>query len=257
MANIRTAATAMSKQLPQDRSGLDPALREVLDAAPMLVWASGPDKLCTWFNRPWLDFTGRTMEQELGNGWAEGVHPEDFNRCLGIYISHFDAQKPFRMQYRLRADDGSYRWIDDTGIARYGSDGSFLGYIGACIDVHDIREAEMELHALREELQIQPSVRTSEFEIGVAALQRLQARLGRGQSDATSQLTGSIAHELNAILTIVLGNLEIAQRHLEAGGGHEERLQRTIGTALQAARRAPVLTQRLLAFAHRQKLDSA
>lgn len=249
----------MSNPSAQDRSGLDPALREVLDAAPALVWASGPDMHCTWFNRPWLDFTGRTMEQELGNGWTEGVHPDDVNRCLGIYISHFNEQRPFRTQYRLRADDGTYRWIDDTGIARYASDGAFLGYIGACIDIHDIKEAEAELRALREELQMQPAAQASEFEIGVATLQRLEARLGHGQGmDAVGQLTSGIAQELNAILTIVLGNLEIAHRHLKAGGGGgDERLHRAIGSALQAARRAPGLTQRLLAFAHRQRADSA
>jgi PAS domain S-box-containing protein len=121
---------------------------------------SDQDKLCTWFNRPWLAFTGRVMERELGNGWAQGVHPDDFDRCLQVYVSHFDARAPFRMQYRLRRHDGAYRWIDDSGIPRYAEDGSFLGYIGSCVDIHALEEtiaqrtAELELQGkLLEDVQ--------------------------------------------------------------------------------------------------------
>ena len=77
---------------------------------------SGEDRLCTWFNQVWLDFTGRSMEQEMGNGWAEAVHPEDFDRCLDSYVTHFDQRKEFRMEYRLRRHDGEYRWLDDHGV---------------------------------------------------------------------------------------------------------------------------------------------
>jgi PAS domain S-box-containing protein len=91
--------------------GLDARFCEVMDAAPVMIWVSGQDKRCLWFNRQWLIFTGRNMAQELGNGWAEGVHREDFDRCLETYISHFDARKEFRMQYRLRQHDGTYHWI--------------------------------------------------------------------------------------------------------------------------------------------------
>jgi len=115
---------------------LDERFCEVMDAAPAMIWVSGTNRLCTWFNKPWLEFTGRTMAQELGNGWAEGVHPDDFNRCLDIYVTQFEARLPFRMQYRLRHHDGEYRWIADTGIPRHARDGTFLGYIGSCIDVH-------------------------------------------------------------------------------------------------------------------------
>jgi PAS domain S-box-containing protein len=117
-------------------SGLDARTCEVMDAAPVMIWVSGADKRCIWFNRPWLTFTGRAIEQELGTGWAEGVHPDDFDRCLEIYTTHFDTREPFRMQYRLRHHSSEYRWIDDTGIPRTAQDGTFLGYIGSCIDVH-------------------------------------------------------------------------------------------------------------------------
>jgi PAS domain S-box-containing protein len=102
---------------------------------------SGKDKLCYYFNKGWLDFVGRTMEQEVGNGWAENVHPEDFETCLQVYISNFDARRPFEMEYRMRHRSGQYRWIFDRGVPRYKPDGTFEGYVGACLDVHDRKEA--------------------------------------------------------------------------------------------------------------------
>src|SRR5262249_43295693 len=125
--------------------GLDAGFREVMDAAPVMIWVSGQDKLCIWFNKPWLTFTGRGLAQEHGNGWSQGVHPDDFSRCLETYVSHFDVRAKFQMQYRLRRHDGAYRWIDDTGIPRYARDGSFLGYIGSCTDIHEQRETQSEL----------------------------------------------------------------------------------------------------------------
>ncbi len=121
--------------------------RIVADAAPVSIWMSGVDKLCTFFNKTWLEFTGHSLEQETGNGWAEGVYPNDLQRYLKTYSEAFDARKPFVMQYRLRRHDGEYRWISDHGVPRYDTQGRFAGYIGSCVDVTELMKKE---EALRE-----------------------------------------------------------------------------------------------------------
>jgi len=116
--------------------------RTVANSAPVMIWMAGTDKLCTFLNKPWLDFTGRTPEQELGNGWADGVHADDLQRCLKIYQEAFDARQSFEMEYRLRRHDGEYRWITDNGVPRYDAERNFLGYIGSCQDITERKRAE-------------------------------------------------------------------------------------------------------------------
>ncbi len=108
----------------------------IVENAPNMIWMSGLDKLCYYFNRTWLNFTGRTMAEEKGNGWAEGVHPDDLERCIKIYTEHFDKRKAFYMEYRLRRSDGEYRWISDQGIPIY-DHREFVGYLGSCLDIHE------------------------------------------------------------------------------------------------------------------------
>jgi PAS domain S-box-containing protein len=116
------------------------------DMAPVMIWVSGPDKRCTFVNKPWLDYTGRSLEQELGNGWTENVHAEDLGRCLATYVSAFDARRSFQMEWRIRRADGEYRWLLDNGMPTY-REGEFTGYIGSCIDITERREIEERLRA--------------------------------------------------------------------------------------------------------------
>ena len=120
--------------------------RIMANAAPVLIWMSGADKLCTFFNKAWLEFTGRTLEQEIGDGWREGVHPNDLQR-FDTYNAAYNARKPLVMQYRLRRNDGEYRWISDQGVPRHDAQGRFAGYIGSCVDVTELLKKE---EALRE-----------------------------------------------------------------------------------------------------------
>jgi PAS domain S-box-containing protein len=112
------------------------------ETAPTLIWIAGTDARCKWFNQSWLTFRGRTMEQEVGNGWTEGVHPDDFDDCLKTYLDNFEKRTPFRMEYRLLRSDGEYRWVLDQGTPRYSEGGIFQGYIGCCFDTTDIQRAK-------------------------------------------------------------------------------------------------------------------
>ena len=120
-------------------------LETLANTSPALFWTSGLDKGCDWFNQRWLDFTGRSMAQEQGNGWAEGVHPDDFEHCLEIYLTAFDARAAFSMEYRLRRHDGEYRWLLDQGMPRYDADANFLGFIGSCMDISEEKQLQTKL----------------------------------------------------------------------------------------------------------------
>ncbi|PYJ77540.1 MAG: hypothetical protein DME77_02985 [Verrucomicrobia bacterium] len=128
--------------------------RVMADATPVLMWMSGVDKLCTFFNKPWLEFTGRSMEQELGNGWTDGVHADDLQKCFKTYTEAFDARQPFVMQYRLRRHDGEYRWVADQGVARYNAQGEFAGYIGSCVDVTELVSKDEALRESEERMRL-------------------------------------------------------------------------------------------------------
>ncbi len=152
------------RRMEREREAAERALQEsesrfrmMADSAPVLIWMSGPDKGCSWFNQGWLDFTGRTLAQELGDGWVENVHPEDLARCVDVYVSHFDRREPFTMEYRLRRSDGVYRWIVDSGKPRFEGDGRFAGYIGSAIDITDHKQSEEELRRLAAAVEQTPA----------------------------------------------------------------------------------------------------
>lgn len=115
---------------------LDPALYKIIvESSPNMIWRAGTDAKWDYFNYTWLKFTGRTMEQEIGDRWAESVHPDDLERCLRIYLTAFAQRNPFQMDYRLKRYDGQYHWISDYGNPYFDDEGEFAGYIGYCMDV--------------------------------------------------------------------------------------------------------------------------
>jgi PAS domain S-box-containing protein len=158
--------------------------RVMADSAPVMIWMSDATKACIWFNRPWLQFTGRSLGQEKGNGWTEGVHADDLERCLRIYETHFDARKPFEMEYRLRRHDGEFRWILDRGTPLFEGN-EFNGFIGSCIDISQRKEVERE----RDETLLLEHLAREEAE-----------RTARYKDDFLATLSHELRTSLNAIL---------------------------------------------------------
>src|SRR5437660_1584992 len=188
--------------------------RTVADAAPVLIWMSGPDKLCNFFNKGWLDFTGRSREQELGNGWAGGVPRDALDHCLVVYGSSFDARQPFTMEYRLRRNDGEYRWLLDIGTPRFSDDGEFLGYIGSCIDLTERKQAELDHQLQNMEL----------------------ARVGRVA--LMGELAASLAHEVNNPIGAMVTNANAGQRLIARGNVTTEELNDLLADIVADGHRA-------------------
>ena len=204
----------MEKQAQDALRENEARFRAMADTAPVMIWMSGADMLCTFFNKGWLDFTGRSVEQELGNGWAQGVHREDLDRCLKTYINSFDTRHSFTMEYRLRRRDGEYRWVLDNGGPRFASDGTFLGYIGSCVDISEHKQAEAEARKHREEL---------------AHLARV-AIMG--------EMAGSLAHELNQPLTGIVNNASAGRRFIAKGRADLHKLDGLLEAIVEDGRRA-------------------
>ena len=192
--------------------------RNVADTAPVLIWMSDTNKHCTFFNKGWLDFTGRTMEQEFGDGWTEGVHAEDIAHCLEVYGSAFDARKPFTMEYRLRRNDGEYRWMLDVGTPRFEA-GVFLGYIGSCLDITERRQAELDYQLQSTEL----------------------ARVGRVA--LMGELAASLAHEVNNPLGAMVANASAGQRLLARDALGPEELRELLADIVADGHRAREVIQ--------------
>ena len=178
--------------------------RNMADSAPVMIWASGADKLFTFFNKGWLIFTGRTVEEELGNGWAQGVHPDDLDRCFATYTSSFDLRRDFQMEYRLRRVDGEFRWVLDKGVPCFGPGGVFAGYIGSAIDITDLKRVQEEA-------------------------------LARQKLESLSALTRGIAHDFNNLMGTILAEAELAENDLAEGSSPGEEIHQIKAVAIRAS----------------------
>jgi PAS domain S-box-containing protein len=163
------------------------------DTAPVLIWMTGTDGLCNYFNKPWLEFRGRTMEQEVGTGWMDGVHPDDVQGCFDGFLPAFHARKPFSMEYRLKRADGEYRWVIESGIPRYTGGGQFAGYIGSNIDITELKRAETESQRLRQ------------LEADLARINRVSMM---------GELAASLAHEIKQPISAALTDAKSCLRWL-------------------------------------------
>lgn len=200
--------------------------RNMANSAPVLIWMANTEKLCEFFNQGWLSFTGRTLEQEIGNGWVQGVHPDDIQYCLDVYHSAFDARRPFEMEYRLRRHDGQYQWVLDTGTPRFASNGAFLGYVGTAIDITDKRQAE-------------------ESKRQIAHLQLL-ATMG--------ELTAAISHELRQPLAAISFNMDAAEKQLDSGTLDRSELVEILGDIRADVRRADGVIRRIRDLVCKRKI---
>jgi len=187
--------------------------RRVANTAPVMIWMSGTDKLFTYVNQPWLDFTNRSLAQELGNGWLENIHGEDVAACFETYTEAFDRREPFTMQYRLRRHDGEYRWVLDRGIPRFDGNNSFAGYIGSCVDITERKLAEEALSSVSRRL--------------IDAQEQERTRIARELHDDINQRIAMVGIELDVLQQslptsgAVVRNRFEQLRHLTADIGAE------------------------------------
>ena len=201
-------------------------LGNLTDAAPAMIWSSGPDKLCDYFNRSWLDYRGRTLEQEIGQGWHEGVHPEDLERCLKARESTLDQRHSVQVEYRLRRHDNVHHWILDTAAPWFWPRGVFRGYVGSCIDIHqrklaeeNLRDANAALSCQNEELNefayaashdLQEPLRTLSNYPELLA-KRLEEDSSGRSADLLPVILGSV-QRMQVLITDLLGYSHIVHR---------------------------------------------
>jgi PAS domain S-box-containing protein len=189
-ASVQVDITERKKILEKLRES-EERFRLVANAVPVMIWMAGPDKLCTYFNQPWLTFTGRPIQLEIGNGWMEHVHPEDLRTCLDTYTNAFDRRESFGMEYRLRRHDGEFRWVIDLGVPRFNRDGSFAGYIGSCLDVTERKQTE-------------------------EALSRVSRRLIEAHEEERTRIARELHDDINQRVALLAANLERLKQHLPA-----------------------------------------
>jgi len=182
----------------------DERFRYIADNAPLMIWVTGSDKGCTFVNKGWLSFTGRTLDQELGMGWTANIYPADVESCLNSYTSAFESRSSFHVQYRKRRADGEYRWVMGSGIPRYSPDGEFDGYVGTCVDITDLRRAQNE-------------------------------SIARQKLETVVSLASGIAHDFNNVLGAVVAQTDLALADLAEGSSPKEPLQTIRSVAIRGA----------------------
>ena len=217
---VRTSAGASARNRDGMREDSERWLRSMADLAPVMLWVCDPNKLCTFFNKAWLSFTGRTVEQEAGDGWIDGVHPDDLERSHFIYNAAFEKREGFRIEYRLRRADGEYRLILDTAAPRFAADGSFAGYVGSAIDITDFKH-------------------TQEHLLAAQKLENLNL------------LAGGVAHDINNLLSCILAHAHIAMSELEINSPVRDGLERIESVAVRASQ----IGRRLMAFIGEEQED--
>src|SRR6185436_9001867 len=187
----------------------------LFDEFPTLVWRSDEDGRITYFNRSWLTFVGRPLDQEVHAGWSSSIHPEDRDRCVALYDGSFQAREPFEMEYRQRRKDGEYRWILNHGRPYRNLDGSFAGFIGTCADITQRRKNEEEIRSANSELEA---------------------------------FSYTVSHDLRAPLRSMAGFCQILIEDYQEGQSLDGSWKEYVERIAQAARQMDALIRDLLAF---------
>ncbi len=200
------------KKAEQSLRESEERFRLVANTAPVMIYMCGTDKLCNYFNQPWLEFTGRSLEADIGNGWTEVVHPEDLTTLLDIYTQAFDRRERFEMEYRLRRHDGEYRWVSDIGVPRFNPDGSFAGYIGSCMDVTDRKLAD-------------------------EALTSMSRKLIEAHEEERTWIARELHDDINQRIALMAIELDRWNQTSRVGGGYPRLMSRTSANASQKSGR--------------------
>lgn len=209
------------KQAEQSLRESEEHFRHLVDSLPVLIWMSGTDRQSVFFNRQWLEFTGRSMDDELGEGWVQGVHPDDGERRQRVFNSAFDSRSAFSIEYRLRRHDDEFCWIHDTGIPWFAANGNFAGYVGSCVDVTERRMAEEQLRKQQQELAYVARVTTM------------------------GEMAAGLAHELNQPLSAIASYVEGLKIRAKTGRVEQATLVEVLDKVGASAERAGEIIRRL------------
>jgi PAS domain S-box-containing protein len=241
-ANLEMAR--IRREAMQELRESEARFRNMADHAPVMMWMTDAAGQLTYLNRAWADFTGQTLEDGLGLGAWNTLHPDDKPESARIFFEHNTARQAFRVEYRLRSASGAYRWALSAAAPRWSDNGEFLGYIGSVIDITDSKEAEQVLRQANEMLERRVAAAIAERAEAEAQLRQAQ------KMEAVGKLTGGVAHDFNNVLQIIGGNLQLLAKEVAGSPRGEQRLQ----AAIAGISRGSKLASQLLAFGRRQAL---